>query len=137
MVITLLVWLCGSVKPIQRKLLHIFKHSQKIRGEFNYNRQYCSLADFVWASSAPTLAILDQFQYKELSGAVYRQMGGNACYNIIERGFAELEEMVRYDRTSYLSEMFNLCTYIDGTLDVQTFFSALSEFFSLLVQFDV
>lgn len=95
-----------------------------------------SLADFVWASSAPTLAIADHFQYKELSGAVYRAIGGNACYNIIEDAFLEMEEMVQYDRTAYLSDLFNLCDPIEGRLDEQMFFSTLSEFFSLLAQFD-
>ncbi|KAG4065090.1 hypothetical protein HA402_007487 [Bradysia odoriphaga] len=102
-----------------------------------FRQSYPALADFTWASSAPTLAIADHFQYKELSGAVYRQVGGNECYNVIERGFAEMEEMVQYDRLVYLSDMFNLCDDIEGTLDVQMFFSTLSEFFSLLAQFDV
>ncbi len=101
-----------------------------------FRQAYPHLADFAWASSAPTLAIADHFQYKELSGAVFRHVGGNACYNVIERGFAELEEMIQYGRNQELTDMFQVCDIIEGDLDVQIFFSTLSEFFSLLAQFD-
>lgn len=97
---------------------------------------YPHLVDGAWASSAPTLAIADHFQYKELSGGVYRHVGGNECYNIIERGFAEMEEMVTYGRTQELAQMFFLCNEIEDILDVQMFFSTISEFYSLLAQFD-
>lgn len=44
--------------------------------------------------------------------------------------------MITYGRHAYLAEMFQLCDDLDGDLDVQMFFSTLSEFFSLLAQFD-
>lgn len=89
-----------------------------------------------WASSAPVLAVYDQFQYKELSGAVYRHVGGNECYENIERGFAEVEQMVADGRNAEVSEMFHLCNVFDDELDSQLFFSLISEAFSLLAQFD-
>jgi len=89
-----------------------------------------------WASSAPTLAIYDHFQYKELSGAVYRHVGGNECYDNIERGFAEVEQMVFAGRHQEVSDLFHLCNVFDDELDVQLFFSFISEAFSLLAQFD-
>lgn len=101
-----------------------------------FRQSYPHLTVGAWASSAPTLAIVDHFQYKELSGAVYRHIGGNECYNIIQRGFAEMEEMVTYGRTRELAQMFFLCNEIEDELDIQMFFSTLSEFYSLLAQFD-
>lgn len=57
-------------------------------------------------------------------------------YNIIERGFAEMEEMVTLGRNRELADMFYLCNEIDDDLDVQMFFSTMSEFYSLLAQCD-
>ncbi|KAJ6649828.1 Thymus-specific serine protease [Pseudolycoriella hygida] len=102
-----------------------------------WSRQvYPHLVAGAWASSAPVLAIYDQFQFKELSGAVYRHVGGNECYDNIERGFAQVEEMVFAGRHAEVSEMFHLCNVFDDELDVQLFFSFISEAFSLLAQFD-
>lgn len=97
---------------------------------------YPHLVVGAWASSAPTLAIADHFQYKELSGAVFRHIGGNECYENIERGFAEMEQMVADNRLAELATMFQLCDVIEDELDIQMFFSVMSEFFSLLAQFD-
>lgn len=74
-----------------------------------------------------------------MSGAVYRHIGGNTCYETIERGFADMERMIEYGRNEELSRMFNMCDNVEGGLDdpdVQMFFSVLSEFFSLMAQFD-
>lgn len=101
-----------------------------------FRQAYPHLAVGAWASSAPTLAIADHFQYKELSGAVYRHVGGTQCYDIIERGFAQMERMVALGNNQQLAEMFFLCNEIEDELDIQMFFSTLSEFFSLLAQFD-
>lgn len=97
---------------------------------------YPHLVAGAWASSAPVLAVYDQFQYKELSGAVYRHVGGNECYENIERGFAQMEQMVADGRNAEISEMFHLCNVFDDQLDIQLFFSLMSEVFSLLAQFD-
>jgi len=99
-------------------------------------QSYPHLVVGAWASSAPVLAVYDHFQYKELSGAVYRHVGGNECYENIERGFAEMEEMVFAGRHSDISELFHLCNVFDDEFDVQLFFSLISEVFSLLAQFD-
>jgi len=99
-------------------------------------QSYPHLVAGAWASSAPVLAVYDHFQYKELSGAVYRHVGGNTCYNHIEQGFAEVEAMVFAGRHADVSELFHLCNVFDDELDVQLFFSLISEVFSLLAQFD-
>jgi len=89
-----------------------------------------------WASSAPMFAVYDQLQYKELSGAVYRHVGGNECYENIERGFAQMEQMVAAGQFEEISELFHLCNVFDDEQDPQVFFSFASEVFSLLAQFD-
>lgn len=99
-------------------------------------QSYPHLVAGAWASSAPVFAVYDQFQYKELSGAVYRHVGGNVCYEHIERGFAQVEQMVANGQNAQVSELFHLCNVFDDELDVQFFFSAISEAFSLLAQFD-
>lgn len=102
-----------------------------------WSRQsYPHLVAGAWASSAPVLAVYDQFQFKELSGAVYRHVGGNECYENIEAGFAQMEQMVAAGQNAQISEMFHLCNVFDDPQDVQIFFSLMSEVFSLLAQFD-
>lgn len=98
-------------------------------------QNYPHLVAGAWASSAPVFAVYDHFQYKELSGAVYRHVGGNECYENIERGFAQMERMATEDPEE-LADMFRLCNEIEDDLDIQIFFSAMSEVFSLLAQFD-
>jgi len=101
-----------------------------------FRQSYPHLAVGAWASSAPMLAVYNQFQFKELTGAVYRHIGGNACYQNIENGFAEMEQMVADGRNAEISAMFHLCNIFDDPFDVQLFFSLMSEVFSLLAQFD-
>lgn len=71
-----------------------------------------------------------------MSGAVYRHIGGNECYENIERGFADLERMVADGLNTEISQMFFLCNIFEDELDSQLFFSLISEVFSLLAQFD-
>lgn len=99
-------------------------------------QSYPHLVVGAWASSAPMFAVYNQFEFKELSGAVYRHVGGNECYENIERGFAEMEQMVADGRNAEISELFHLCNVFDDELDTQVFFSLMSEVFSLLAQFD-
>jgi len=99
-------------------------------------QSYPHLVDGAWASSAPVLAVYNHLQYKELSGAVYRFVGGNDCYQNIERGFAQMEQMVADGLNQEITDMFHLCNVFDDQLDIQLFFSLMSEVFSLLAQFD-
>jgi hypothetical protein len=99
-------------------------------------QNYPHLVAGAWASSAPVFAVYDHFQFKELAGAVYRHVGGNECYENIERGFAEMERMVYNNEAEELADMFHLCNEIEDVLDIQIFFSIMSEVFSLLAQFD-
>lgn len=90
----------------------------------------------VWASSAPLVSIVDHFEYKELAGAVYRHTGGAACYNVLERGFAQMEQMLDDGLDDEVEEIFHLCGDIETEQDRQIFFATMSAFYSLLAQFD-
>jgi len=101
-----------------------------------FRQKYPHLVTGAWASSAPLVSIVDHFQYKELSGAVYRHIGGDACYNRLERGFAQASQMIDDGLDDDVEEMFHLCGEIETEQDIQIFFATLSAFYSLLAQFD-
>lgn len=101
-----------------------------------FRQKYPHLAHGTWASSSPLLSIVDHFQYKELSGAVYRHIGGAECYNVLERGFAQMERMLDDDLHEEIEEIFHLCGDIETVQDRQIFFATMSAFYSLLAQFD-
>lgn len=99
-----------------------------------FRQLYPHLANAAWASGAPVLSVINFQEYKELAGAVYRRAGGNDCYNRLERGFAEMEQMVVNGELAQLSEMFHLCFTLEGENDIANFFYVISEFYSVLVQ---
>lgn len=100
-----------------------------------FRQQYPHLAIGAWASSAPVLSVLNQVEYKEIAGAVYRQVGGNECYDRMDRGFDEMEAMVAAGQLAELSSMFRICETLDSENDVAAFFAVIAEFYSLLAQF--
>lgn len=99
-----------------------------------FRQQYPHLANAAWASGAPTLSVLNLQEYKEVAGAVYRRAGGNECYDRLDRGFAEMEEMAANGQLAELSAMFRLCNPLEGQNDIANFFYVISEFYSILVQ---
>lgn len=66
---------------------------------------------------------------------VHLDLGNDECYEKIETGLNQMEEIAAHS-DDYLSDLFHLCNEIDDELDIQIFFSAMSEVFSLLAQFD-
>lgn len=88
-----------------------------------------------WASSAPIQALVNHQQYKELAGAVYRSAGAE-CYDTIERGFADIEQYFLDGRADEIDEIFNTCDPITTLADQALFFSLVSEFFSIIPQFN-
>lgn len=69
-------------------------------------------------------------------GAVYRHIGGNECYDRLERGFAAMQQMISNDQNEEIANLFNLCNEIENTSDEQTFFLSISDFYSSLTQFE-
>lgn len=99
-----------------------------------FRQLYPHLANGAWASGAPVLSVINFEEYKEVAGAVYRRAGGNECYDRLDRGFAEMEAMAANGQLAELGEMFHLCFPLEGENDISTFFYAISEFYSILVQ---
>lgn len=101
-----------------------------------FRQKYPHLAVGAWASSAPVLAKADHFEYKELSGAVYRRYGGNLCYDRLHAGFRELEQWVSDGHLDELSSKFKLCTNLESGDDIKIFFNSLAEVFSYFIQIE-
>lgn len=101
-----------------------------------FRQKYPHLCTGAWASSAPLQSLVNHQQYKELAGAAYRSAGGQECYNTIERGFADIEQYFADGRTDEIDEIFHTCDPITTPADEAFFFSLISEFFSIIPQFN-
>lgn len=98
---------------------------------------YPNLAVGAWASSAPLFAKIDFKEYKEISGAAVRHVGGEKCYQITRDATAEAEAMILDGRISELKETFGLCDSFSGDniLDTWTMFLSMSNVWSGLIQY--
>lgn len=101
-----------------------------------FRQAYAHLTVGAWSSSSPAQSVVDHFQFTELAGAVYRHIGGNECYDRIDRGFAAMEQMIANGQNEDLADMFHLCNDIESALDVQLFFSTMADFYSSFTQFE-
>ncbi|XP_030374872.1 putative serine protease K12H4.7 [Scaptodrosophila lebanonensis] len=101
-----------------------------------FKKLYPDLVVGGWASSAPLLAKVNFVEYKEVTGQSISQLGGYACYNRIENGIAELENMFATKRGAEVKAMLKLCEPFDvnSDLDVWTLFSEISDIFAGVVQ---
>ncbi|ALC46986.1 CG18493 [Drosophila busckii] len=101
-----------------------------------FMREYPDLIVGGWASSAPLLAKVDFYDYKVVVGKAIRELGGQQCYNRIENGIAELENMFKNQRSAEARAMLRLCSSFDHTndLDFWSLFGAISNIFSGIVQ---
>lgn len=102
-----------------------------------FRQKYPHLALGAWASSAPLLSVINHHQFKETAAATYRRIGGDSCYNAIETGFADIEQLVARRELAELSNIFNLCesTYLDSDQKTGAFVSFLAEVFSVVTQY--
>lgn len=100
-----------------------------------FRQKYPHLVLAAWASSAPLLSVVNNVEFKELAGAVYRSVGGNECYDKLEEGYKQMEQLVAEEKLDVLSRIFNLCDPLETPNDVGIFFAAISDFYSLFSQF--
>lgn len=102
-----------------------------------FRQRYPDKANGAWASSAPLLAKLDYFEYKEAMTTAIRKAGGAQCSERIETAFASIEAAIASGEVEEITEKFNLCQDIDtsNNLDVWNFFSIISDEFAGLVQY--
>ncbi|EDW14838.2 LOW QUALITY PROTEIN: uncharacterized protein Dmoj_GI23098 [Drosophila mojavensis] len=101
-----------------------------------FKRTYPDLVVGGWASSAPVVAKVNFFEYKEVMGESITLMGGSACYDRIEKGIAELETMFANKRGAEVKALLKLCEPFDvnNDLDIWTLFNEISEIFANVVQ---
>lgn len=101
-----------------------------------FRQKYPHLALGAWASSAPVLSVVNQYQYKETAARTFRQIGGDSCYYSIQRSFDYIESLIRADRLDDVSALFSLCpnSYLRNERSINLFFALLAEVFSFVVQ---
>lgn len=74
-----------------------------------FQRDYGSYYRGAWASSAPLESDDDFAEAMEVSGAVLRFAGGDACYNRVRGGFAGLEDLFEAGDYATIRSQFNVC----------------------------
>lgn len=99
-----------------------------------YQRVYHDQIAGAWASSAPLLATADFVEAKEVSGAVLRQLGGEACHNRIRNAFADLEALFDASNFTEVRRVMNVCdsSRIETQRGRWAFFEILSSEFLFL-----
>lgn len=104
-----------------------------------FRQKYPHLAVGAWASSAPAVAKIDNFEYKEIAGEVYRRIGGDACYNALETAVTQLDELVQAGEKEQLATLLHLCPESTVNELHESWFmsSVFTEFFSGLQLIDM
>lgn len=102
-----------------------------------FKRLYPDLVVGGWASSAPLLAKVDFYEYKEVVGKAFKKLGGEKCYNRIEKGIADLEGLFANGRSAEARAMLRVCSDFDhnNDLDLWTLFSSISNIFAGVAQY--
>lgn len=102
-----------------------------------FKKLYPQLLTGGWASSAPILAKVDFFEYKEVVGKALRELGSEQCYQRVENGVAELQAMITGKRSAEVKAMLKLCNSFDhhNDLDLWSLFGSISNIFSGIVQY--
>lgn len=77
---------------------------------------------------------MDFDQFKVATGAAFRNVGGDSCYNAIDLGFDRVQDMVDANRWDELTEAFFLCDPLEDE-DVAFFFSIMAEVYASMPMF--
>ncbi|XP_037043766.1 putative serine protease K12H4.7 isoform X2 [Bradysia coprophila] len=99
-----------------------------------FRQAYPHLALGVWASSAPLPSVVDFDQFKVATGAAFRNVGGDSCYDAMDLGFDRVQEMVDADQWDELTEAFYLCDPLEPE-DLPHLFSIVAEIYAIQPQF--
>lgn len=102
-----------------------------------FRAEYPDYSVGAWASSAPLLAVVSNQQYLEVAGEIFRDIGGEACYNRIDNAFDEIDELLASNETELLDDLFNTCRPMITmtTLDRQMILSNLVRRFASAVEY--
>ncbi|XP_037043767.1 putative serine protease K12H4.7 isoform X3 [Bradysia coprophila] len=99
-----------------------------------FRQAYPHLSLGVWASSAPLESVVDFDQFKVATGAAFRNVGGDSCYDALELGFERMQDLVDDGDFEELSEAFFLCDTLEPE-DLPHFFSIIAELYATMPQF--
>lgn len=70
------------------------------------------------------------------TGAAYRTVGGDECYDALELGFDRMHELFDEGEFDILTEVFHLCDPLEPE-DAAHFFSLMAEIYAILPQFEL
>uniref|UniRef100_A0A336N030 CSON003791 protein n=1 Tax=Culicoides sonorensis TaxID=179676 RepID=A0A336N030_CULSO len=100
-------------------------------------QKYPEIVTGSWASSAPLLAKVDFYEYKEMMGLAFQTIGSQNCYDRFWRAFTEMERLVFIGNFSRIDKEFNLCSplNLDNQLDIWTFFEGITSGIGVTVQY--
>jgi len=82
-------------------------------------QKYPNLVDGVWASSAPINAVLQNPSFMRNAFYTMWSIGDVPCGTIMENAFRIIEEAIRTDNTTWVSERLNLCSPINTQSDLE------------------
>ncbi|XP_055384473.1 putative serine protease K12H4.7 [Condylostylus longicornis] len=101
-----------------------------------FRQKYPELSVGGWSSSAPLFAKVDFIEYHEVTGKAIKLVGGENCYNRIEKGVKEFEIMMDTKRYEELKTLFNICDNFNSNdkYDVMSLFTSISQIGAALVQ---
>jgi Serine carboxypeptidase S28 len=84
-------------------------------------QRHPTLANGAWSSSAPLRAVVDFPEYKEVVGLAVRTIGGQSCYDRLERAFTQIRNAMDASQFAMLDTEFNTCTTLVGAREIDRF----------------
>lgn len=100
-----------------------------------FHQLYENKVSGVWASSAPVLTKVDNDDVLKLTGQVFRDVGGDACYDRIRHGFGIVERLYANKSFAELTVKYTICNANKSDSDIRLFFAAYATLLSRSVQF--
>eukprot|EP01122_Echinamoeba_exundans_P012051 TRINITY_DN4963_c0_g2_i1.p1 TRINITY_DN4963_c0_g2~~TRINITY_DN4963_c0_g2_i1.p1 ORF type:complete len:507 (-),score=88.62 TRINITY_DN4963_c0_g2_i1:42-1562(-) len=89
------------------------------------------------ASSAPVLAVVDFYQYVQVVDRSLSVLGGSVCDSVIRNATQEIQTLLKIaDGQQQLAKLFNWCSPIRNTRDINTFMSILMGAWEGAVQYN-
>lgn len=100
-----------------------------------FQQLYPGKASGIWASSAPLLAKVDNEDALKITGQVIKQIGGDNCYERIQRGIKIGEMLHANGSFNELEKEFALCNVSNENHDIRYFFSTIAAMLSRMIEF--
>lgn len=102
-----------------------------------FMQKYPHLAQGAWSLSAPLLAKVDFYEYKEVVSDAIHNIGGADCSARIRNAFIQMEALWENRNITELERIFRLCESldVDNNLDVWTIFGDMAGPWSGIAQY--